>query len=235
MKKTFQLNINNLHNTPDGCWFYKNKRYTYIHSKNTQGVSLPTIEPEFIPVLKKHNIPFKKLRNGKVIYWDPENDGMVSVNLPVYIDDGDSYIFSATYHTGNIFTEDSVTAANKLRDEIVEPEVTMRKLKKVLSGRKAAGTVGYLNLPFKEDHIFTSDDGTRIEVLPVKRISRETGTKIPKKSAYVVFDVNQIELNSNVKVRVPANSANLFKGTAGWQADYWCKKLGLKKIRFVEI
>ena len=47
---------------------------------------------------------------------------------------------------------------------------------------------------------------------------------------YVIFDVNNIELNSKIKIKVNAKIQGLVIGRKFWQVRFWQKKLGLKKI-----
>ena len=242
-KQTIPVTINNLHQTKNGCWFFKNHEYIFMNPRNAKNIALPYVDSELQPVLEKLGIPFRENRRGKLEYWDPKNTGMKEVCLPVYIKDEPKYRCIGHY-TGTVFTSDSAVYANKLRDEVVNPAVRKfcneklaSKLKELMSGRKVAGFVGDFRLPFQKEYDIISDDGLRWKILPVEQFSSKSkgaGT-IPVRSAYAVFDVNQIELNSEVEMQVPEKSAGLFIGTGGWQIKYWCNKLGLKRIKVVGI
>ena len=245
MKKSIPMNIKNLHQPKNGYWFFKDHKYIYMNPRGTQAVSLPTVDAECAPVLDNLGIPYEKTRTGRLRYWDPENSGMKEMNLPLYIKDDSTYRFTK-FHTGMIFTEDSAVAANKLRDEVVNPavrEFNNQKLaiqiKELMSGHNVVGFVGDFKLPFQKEYNLVAnkntDDEIFLKVLPVEKFGGKDGERVPVKTAYAVFDVNNTQLNSKVKMRVPEKFAKLFVGTGGWQLEYWCDKLGLKSIQVVGI
>lgn len=80
-----------------------------------------------------------------------------------------------------------------------------------------------------EDLIF---DNRHIKVLPVKAID---GKKTKRTKFYIAIDVDKVELNSSLELKVPKYKKGLFIGTGAWQVAYWCKKLGLRHIDVVEL
>lgn len=80
-----------------------------------------------------------------------------------------------------------------------------------------------------EDIIF---DNRHIKVLPVKAIEDK---KTKRTKFYIAIDVDKVELNSSLELKVPKYKKGFFIGTGAWQVAYWCKKLGLRHIDVVEL
>lgn len=108
--------------------------------------------------------------------------------------------------------------------------------KSKLNGMTAVGFWGERHRVDAEDFIF---DGQHIKVLPVKVLCndrKEEGKTVKRRTGfYVAFDVDKIELNSIVELKVPKDKKGMFVGTGAWQVAHWCRKLGLKKINVVGI
>lgn len=85
-----------------------------------------------------------------------------------------------------------------------------------------------------EDLIF---EGKHIKVLPVKvrMFDKVKKKEFEKKTGFfAAFDVDNIELNSVVEIKVPKGRVSMFVGKDAWQLRQWCKKLGIKRINVVE-
>lgn len=126
-------------------------------------------------------------------------------------------------------------AKNNLRKTVAKSDVREYKERKILTrmaeaklnGSQAVGF--YYGAVVKESDLFHEED--HIKVLPVKILRK--GEKVFSK--YVVaFDVNKIELDSVIDIKVPKGKIGLFAGWHWWQVKEWCQKLGLKHINLVE-
>lgn len=101
---------------------------------------------------------------------------------------------------------------------------------------QAVGIWGERKYIDDEDYIF---EGKHLKVLPVLLL-REQGQKdgeiIKKRNGfYAVFDVNKCNLDSEIKLWVPADKKGMFIGKDGWLLRMWCEKLGIRKIHVVEL
>lgn len=133
----------------------------------------------------------------------------------------------------NIPEEVRKAAENNTRKQ---REEFLQLVKEQLNGERAVGFYGnhYRN---KVEDFFL--DGRHIKVLPVRvlRKDEKDEEKTVKKYTgyYVAFDVDKIELNSEVELKVPSEKTRMFVGTKAWQVAEWCRKLGLKKIKVAGI
>ena len=226
-KQKIMETINNLHQTTNGCWYFKDLQYIYMAPRNGKELNLPYVSSDHESVLQELGIPYRKNRYGNLEYWDPDNSGMKDVTLPIYMRFQNKYRYVGKY-TGPVLSEDSVAPANKLCTERVVPAL----LKKLMGQNPVLGFSGDFSLPTPEEYNFYMDKYTDFKLLPVQKFSKEGAGTVPVRATYAVFNANRIELNSAVTMAVPEQKVRLFIGTGGWQTKSWCKKLGLK---FIEV
>ena len=122
-------------------------------------------------------------------------------------------------------------AANNQKEEF------LRLVKKQLNGNKAVGFYGNHYKAEAED--FFLDDGQHIKVLPVRVLRKdkkeEGKTNKCYTGYYVAFNVNRIELNSEIELKAPRDKTRMIVGTGAWQVAEMCRKLGLKSIKVVGV
>lgn len=115
-------------------------------------------------------------------------------------------------------------------------EEFLQLVKDKLNGELAVGFYGNHYRNKVEDFLL---NGQHIKVLPVKVIQKdenEEGKTQKKYTGYfAAFDVDEIELNSEVELKVPNKKIGMFVGKDAWQVAEWCRKLGLKKIKVTGI
>lgn len=133
----------------------------------------------------------------------------------------------------NIPKEVRKAAENNTRKQ---REEFLQLVKEQLNGKLAVGFYGnhYRN---KVEDFFL--DGQHIKVLPVRVLrkdEKEEGKTQKRYTGYfAAFDVDKIELNSEVELKAPKEKTRMFVGTKAWQVAEWCRKLGLKKIKVTGI
>lgn len=215
------MTVNSQSRLPD-CWVYQKKHFLH----NSSLSRLPLLHPSYEHVLKALNISYRPTLDGLLEFWDSSNyKEAEEVTLPLYVPMPDgSYRFSKNY-TSKVPTEDSITAAKKLIPDI---------FKYLLNGRKAAGFRTIIKKSHKEDFVTDKD---HFKILPVKTLTKNDAIDYCTYDTnyYVVFDVNKIELNSEIELQVPKGKEGLFIGKNGWQVRDWCSKLGIKKIHVVGV
>ena len=227
------------------CWLHRDGQIIYV-AGNWRCKTLPTIGISDEDVLKELNIPYRVIKdeygNDICEYWDPECYKEVMLTLPLYIKlPSGGYRYANKNHTGVVLDEETVNAARRLYDMIqedickrIEEEILYGRLKDELDGRKAVGCRGYGGIGNEKDLVLNDDHFKMIRVL----IPRETwwsGKYTEATDYYVVFDVNKIELGSEVTVSVPKGKEGLFVGRNGWQVKEWSKKLGLSRVNIVGV
>lgn len=237
--KNIPMTVNSKTLLPD-CWLYQNKHFL-LHSLD---VRLPSLPSSYESVLKDLKIPYRLTFDELLEYWDPSNYKEEDLTLPLYasLPDG-TYRFAKNY-TGKIPTKNSIIAAKKLIPKVdkavqdLDLKILAREqtllLKDWLHGRKAAGFSSY-RPKYYEENFITDED--YLKILPVNKLVKNGSYDYCKSATgcYVVFDVNKIELNSELDLQVPKGKEGLFIGKNGWQLKEWCKKLGLKRINVVGI
>lgn len=230
------MTVNSITLLPD-CWLYEKKHYLLKTSSSLEE-RLPYLDSSFESVLKDLKIPYRSTivwQKTMLEYWDPTSFEEKEICLPLYIPltDG-SYKFVKNY-TGKIPTQSSIVAANKLTKKVNatikkdEIEKGILELKNLLHGKKAAGFNSDMPRYYEKDFVTEKE---HLKVLPVQIII--ANFKSPT-GCFVVFDVNEIELNSELNLPVPKDLQGLFIGKQGWQIKEWCKKLGLKRINVIGI
>lgn len=115
-------------------------------------------------------------------------------------------------------------------------EEFLQLVKDQLNGKKAVGFYGNHYRNTVEDFFL---EGRHIKVLPVRVLRKdekeEGKTQKRYTGYYAAFDVDKIELNSEVELKAPTEKTRMFVGTKAWQVAEWCRKLGLKKIKVTGI
>ncbi len=240
-----EINFNGL----PKCWILVNRRYWYHPEASWEEYfSLPTVTKEYEFILKQLNLPHRDSQNyfnlGKVEFWNPEIFEEEKKNLPLYAEVGKNKYRYLKNHSGDIVTAKTIKAARKIdnmvRDAILKYELEKDKekrfyrLKNMLKGKKVV-TSNVLNIKKEVDFIYGNE---HIKVLPVM-------TKVYddilgyEEDVYtylnVVLDVNKIELDSVLDIKVSPGYRGKYIGKNGWQVKAWCKKLGLRRINVVEI
>lgn len=117
-------------------------------------------------------------------------------------------------------------------------ETVFQLAKKHLEANEAVA-VGFWgeNYRVEGEDFFDDKFNRHIKVIPVisQYKDKEEKTVRRRTGFYVAFDVNSIELNSAVELKVPKSQAGIFIGTRACHLKEWCQKLGLKKIEVVVI
>lgn len=237
---TIPMIIESLSSLPE-CWLYQNNFYSHVTTDSS--AHLPHLPNRYEPLLKELEISYRLAEYDSLEYWDASNYEENDLTLPLYIPYKDGTYHFVKNYTGKIPTANSFIAAKKLKQQVQiavtdfeEEELNKKeilRLRPLLKGRMAVGILNS-HLYFEADYVTKEH---HLKILRVQRVELDRFNRI---STYgtnhcVLFDVNKIELNSEIDLYVPKGKEGLFIGKNGWQVKEWCQKLGLKKINVVGI
>lgn len=221
--------VNNSRTLPE-CWLYENRKYRIHSSKRGK---LPKIRKSYEANLKDLGISYRivtdEYENEVCEYWNPESYEEEEITLPAYVKmQNGTYRYIKDY-TGKVPTAYTIWEAWKLEEKVEQDKFDVYQYLKECLGERQA--VGIRSIALKEQDFLFEED--HIKKLPVIMPCKNGGQICTQYC--VVFDVNNIELNSIVTLEVPKGEEGLFVGTNGWQVKGWCQKLGLKAIKVVGI
>lgn len=104
-------------------------------------------------------------------------------------------------------------------------------VKEQLGDLPAVGFWGNKSFVDSEDYIF---EGRHFKILPVRvmRVNEENGKFYKRRTGfYMAFDMDRIQPNSNVTIKVPEGKERMFCGSGAWQVADASRKLGVAKVR----
>lgn len=231
-------------------WIWRNRQYVYHHPNMTptslRKSSLPMVSKEHETVLRELDIPYKIIdwfENEMCQYWDSAVCEEEEIRLPVYTKIGNDYRF-VQFHTGKRATPFMVEQANGLENQVrraiekfeekKRKEEFFKLVKESLGERQAILFYDEANdVPIEMDYVCGED---RFKAIPVTIPAIFRKGWSGNTYWYACFNVNKIELNSVVKLeKVPKGKAGMVIGFNGWQTKEWCRKLGVKFIKVVEL
>lgn len=225
------------------CWLHRNRQFEYVGGV-FRNRTLPAIYISNEEELKELNIPYRVIKDWFGIdvceFWDPEVYREEEVTLPLYIElpSGD-YRYANKNHTEVVPDEETVAAANRFKGRVLsaieelrrkkKEEALYNSIKETLGEKEACGYYsGAQRIP---ENFFSNNE--HFKLIPVMMPKYVGAAK--RTGWYAVFNVNQIELNSVIKLEVQKGKEGLFIGTNAWQVKEWCEQLGVKRINVVGV
>lgn len=227
-----------------GCWIFASQRYSCSLDVN----KLPRVDSKYECVLEENNIPYRKFTEttkdyfGKVTtlefceYWNADVFEVTPLSLPLYAKmPDDSYHYCDKNYVGEIPTDKTVTAAEKVQrflvDKIAEYEQILRKrneynMAKFLLDGGAATLCKSGNFPYQSVYDIEMNDD-RYCVLRVGRIDS---------ALVVIFNVKLIEALKKkgkdiIYLDAPKHVAGLAIGRNHCNTRTWADLLGVKEVR----
>lgn len=234
------------------CWVHYNGVYVYYSPNTSRQINLPQVHIEYEPVLKKLGVGYRRSFcisncNQTLEFWDKNKHEEEDLELPLfeYLPCKQAYL-KIRECTHKHPTAKAISAAWELMqavydstyeyDFVLKEKRVEEAVRRVLDGKVAVAVrLDELGQELEDEILacgtenFISEN-YRFKIVPVMTLH----PKYAKSQYYAIFDVNNIELNSRIKLYVESNIKEMVIGKDAWQVKEWGKQFGLKSIDVVE-
>jgi len=224
-------------NLPQKCFIHENKRYTL---KGIIPDELPFVNLKYENILKANNIPYRKklnyLNTEICEYWNPTVPLKESIlSLPLFAKVGNGYVYCNKQHSTSIISSETIEAARETEkfiwQEIDNYEMILREVEQYKTAKSLLeGRIATFNFGFP---ITSYPYSGQIDIDMNKDMFRVLF--IPHSIWFAIFDMNKIEPNGYITLKVPKDKVGLAIGKGGSNIKYWAEKIGVKKINVVPI
>lgn len=224
--KTMQAEVRSMLSLPE-CWIYENKQYIHVIAGEKKSSGLPYVDytDSAKEILDELGIATRRVTmydNLEILeYWDYDNYEENSITLPLYVKTADSYKYVKSY-TGKEPTKESIEAAGKI-SAYVNLVVSINDIEKIREFDKEKVMLIYKKYE-KDTNIIFKDK--RYKVIPIYSLSPNGLKHLATPYLSLILNVNRIDLNETVKIKVPDEIAGLVIGKKGWQIKEISSKCG---------
>lgn len=232
MKKMIQKKVTNVADLPE-CWVVtKTEEADYYELVNSSvSRELPKISKIAIPLLKKLNIDYREVSRRKVEYWDPTCEEYEKLELPVYMQMFNEYVYQE-HMTGELPSKKMIEAAKDLERTVKEEFKEFEREEKIKTLRKLFKESFYAlvdesqleNLEFKDEEQLRTDKN---DFFIFKLYHTKSGDFAWK---YIVFDWYKI-YSDRIEIEVPGKYKHLMYGRNNVTMKKMKKRLGISSIK----
>lgn len=221
------------------CWLHEENSYNLIGKDGrTLCRELPRIPSKYKDILEARGIPYRNVTvpnkhdpsKDYILceYWNAELYEEETKQLPLYEKVEDEYEYTGTLHSQVLPTFDTVKKAEETKKEVLaaireQKTAIYNEAKAALNG--AAATV----VEYKSRDLNLKQGKNHIKLL-------QAYNSAGSKTGYCgVFDMNQLNADSEVILQVPSSIAGIIIGKQGKNKKRWEEELKVKEIRIDSI
>lgn len=238
------MNTMTLLNLPQKCWIFEKGIYQ-LHGDIFP--ELPYVDLQYEPILKAHNIPYRKsVRNRYGFlntftdvceYWNPKVYEEKDLSLPLFakMPDG-SYRYCEKNYTAKVPTDETIIATKEtekfVKAEISKYEETLCEVHHYsFAKEKLADGVAVVCLFYDTSYNSIYKISMNHENFTILRVSGP----IFFSDWVAIFNMNKVAKNGYLTLQVPKHIAGLVIGRNGTNINAWAREIGVKEIHVVPI